>query len=1398
MRDANYFSKLRSFLLPESGRRRRCARGSVCPARIHRASFSLEPLEARVLLSADLAGAVQEMQVMEPVVQQEAAVTFLESNQGPGTSNAVATAPAETARLQSTYGNLPLSFEANHGQIDSQAEFLARGDDYSLFLTGDGAVLSLRQDDGSAPAVLNMDIIGANPDAVITGEQLLPGVANYFIGRDPTQWRTDIPTYEQVRYDDVYTGIDLLYYGKRGQLEYDFVVEPGTDPGVIQFRLAGEDNLQIDEQGNLDVQIGDETLQLLKPVVYQIIDGIRQEINGSFVLNEDGSVGFQVGAYDVGQSLIIDPVLLYSTYFGGTGGEDVTGLVVGSSGNTYISGLTASNNLPEAPPRASNRFDTDVFVTKLNPTGTAVLYSTYFGGTGTEERDGNANGDLIAVDDAGNAYVGGTTLSSDFPTTSGAYDTTPNGAQDGFVTKLDAGGAIVYSTYLGGSRSDSIYAIAVDSARQVYVTGVTRSASTTIDAANYPTTPGAFQRTTLPGPNSPVDAFVSKLNPAGNGLIYSTYLSGIFEDSGRGIAVDQQGYAYVTGATGTHIDSFGRVSGGFPNGFTTEQGFMPWVGTFQDGPTGANADAFVTKVNLTGTGLIYSRYLGGSTTDVGQAIAIDGSSNAYVTGATISANFPVTAGAFQTTPGSEFSKGFVTKLDPTGANRVYSTYVRGVSDLTDIVVDSGGRAAGTGQTRSTNFETRDPLQPMYSGQGDDAVVLVLNFPGSGLAFSSYLGGNGNDYGRGVAWDAAGNLYVGGYTDSTNFPVTSGVVQPFNRGGDAFVTKIGFNQAPVANSQPVTTPEDTARMIILTGSDPEGAALTFTIVTPPVRGSLSTITQLNPTSAQVTYTPTDNLNGADSFTYKVHDGQVDSNVATVSITVTPVNDPPTFTDIAEQTIDEDAPSQNILIAGVSPGGGADEAGQPVSLSAISGHPAIVPHPTISGTGPTRTLTYQPAANANGMVTITVTANDGQPENNMLSKSFTINVTPVTDPPTAGNDMTDVAEDSGATPINVLANDSITPDTGETLSIIAVTQGNNGAVVITGKGTGLTYRPNDNFFGPDSFNYTISDGNGGQATATVSVDVTPVNDAPVATNDVYMIAEDTVMTVAARGVLLNDSDIDSAVFTAVLVSNPTNGALTLNADGSVTYTPGTNFNGPDSFTYRVNDGQANSNIATVNITVTPINDAPVANAGPDQTVQGGLVTLDGTASSDLEGNTPLTFAWTLTKPAGSAASLVNPTSDRPTFTPDMVGTYTAQLRVTDTLGAVSTPATVLIHVVPLSVGIDIRPGASPNTINLGSKGVVPVAILSRPTFDPINGATKVDPESVTLAGASVQFKGNGTPMTLVRDVNGDGLEDLIIDVNTEALQLSSTDTQAVLEGRTVSGIFIRGTNSIRVVP
>ena len=400
-----------------------------------------------------------------------------------------------------------------------------------MFLTPTESVLSLQKpapaagDGAAAPdsVVLSSTFVGANPQPQVVGLDRLAGTSNYFIGSDPSQWHTNIANYGQVEYQNLYPGVDLVFYGNQRQLEYDYVVAPGTDPSVIKLAFDGAESMTIDGQGDLVLHTSAGDVMEDAPVVYQESGGIRQPVSGQFVVEGDGQVGFALGAYDHTQPLVIDPVLSYSTYLGGTGLDQSYGIAVDAAGNAYVTGTTDSADFPTT----TGAFQTtsgggyDAFVTKLNPTGTALVYSTYLGGTSVDF------GEHIAVDRAGNAYVTGYTTSTNFPTTVGAFQTTSGGGYDAFVTKLNPTGTVVYSTYLGGSGDEIGWGIAVDTAGYAYVTGQT-------DSTDFPTTTGAFQTTSGGG----YDAFVTKLNPTGTALVYSTYLGGTLNDWGDDIAVD--------------------------------------------------------------------------------------------------------------------------------------------------------------------------------------------------------------------------------------------------------------------------------------------------------------------------------------------------------------------------------------------------------------------------------------------------------------------------------------------------------------------------------------------------------------------------------------------------------------------------------------------------------------------------------------------------------------------------------------------------------------------------------------------------------------------------------------------------------------------------------------------
>jgi hypothetical protein len=680
---------------------------------------------------------------------------------------AARTEPALPPRVVDSYGKLPLSFEANRGQTAPQVKFLARGPGYTLFLTPDAAVLSLGRQ--KTNAVLRMQLQGANARASVTGADALPGKSNYFIGSDPNQWRTNVPTYAAVKYASVYPGIDLVYHGNQRLLEYDFLVAPGADPQAIGIRFQGARKLTVNLEGALVIGLGGSEVIEPAPVVYQEIGGQRQTVAGRYVLRGRGRVGFSVAEYDRSQTLVIDPTLVYSTYLGGSGADGGNAIAVDASGNAYVAGLTLSSDFPSTPGalQTTSGGDYDVFVTKLNAAGSALVYSTYLGGSGYEAAGG------IAVDASGNAYVTGETVSTNFPTTPGAFQTTLNGPYNGFVTKLNAASsALVYSSYLGGG-GDYGQAIAVDASGSAYVTGYASS-------SNFPTTPGAFQ-TTFGGWR---DAFVTKVNAAGSALVYSTYLGGSDYDGGSGIAADVSGNAYVTGSTSS-ID-FPTTPGAFQTAFSGYE------------------DAFVTKLNAAGSALLYSTYLGRSG-GWGSAIAVDASGNAYVTGEAEN-DFPTTPGAFQATSGG-CDDAFVSKLNASGSSLLYSTYLGGSScDYGyGIAVDASGNVYVTGDTMSSDFPTTPgAFQTAPLGQfGYKAFVTKLNAAGSALDYSTYLSGSTEDEANGIAVDALGNAYVTGVTSSFDFPTTPGTFQSTYAGGqaDAFLAKLSLGAIV---SPPVTT------------------------------------------------------------------------------------------------------------------------------------------------------------------------------------------------------------------------------------------------------------------------------------------------------------------------------------------------------------------------------------------------------------------------------------------------------------------------------------------------------------------------------------------------------------------------------------------------------------------
>jgi len=635
------------------------------------------------------------------------------------------------------YGDLPLSFEANHGQAEDGVRFLARGSGYTLSLGPASVLLTATATPelvSSAAVRLKMRLVGANPHPEISGVRALPGIVNYFAGKDPSRWHTGIPTFEAVRYEGVYPGIDQVYYGRGGQIEYDFIVAPGADPDVVRIRFDGGAPLYRDPQGHLILGTSDTRIQMQKPEIYQTVDGQRHEIPGEYVVFGPAEVGFRVGAFDRSLPLVIDPVLTYSTFLAASSGDAIA---VDNSGNTYVTGSDATGN---------------AFVARLNASGSALAYRTTLA-------SGSA-GVSIAVDGEGNAYVIGQTSLADFPTTANAFQAGLAGARDIYVVKVDPSGAsLAFSTYLGGAGDDTAGDIAVDAAGNVYLTGTTNS-----DA--FPTV-APFDATY----GGDRDGFVARLNASGTALSYSTYLGGEGIDLGLGIAVDDDGSAYVTGQSRSST--------------------FPTVNPIQTGNflTTVSGDAFVSKFDPTGSQLAYSTFLGGRRADLGAAIAVDAGGNAYVGGWTASDDFPTRAPLQENLFG--FTDAFVAKLNPAGSELVYSTYLGGAGPDTaaGIAVDAEGNVYLTGEA-SPDFPTVNPIEELNpSNAVNDAYLSKVNASGSELQFSTYFGGAGADDGLGIAVDGAQNVYVTGRTDSSDFPTASPLLGTLEGVRSAFVFRV---------------------------------------------------------------------------------------------------------------------------------------------------------------------------------------------------------------------------------------------------------------------------------------------------------------------------------------------------------------------------------------------------------------------------------------------------------------------------------------------------------------------------------------------------------------------------------------------------------------------------------
>jgi len=701
-----------------------------------------------------------------------------------GASDALQPLKSSSVKLEAGFGKIPLYFVANKGQMDKRVDYYVQGKDKSIYFSPGGVTIVL-----ASPAerwVVKLEFVGADRHVRPLGQDETGAVISYFKG-NPENWHTGLPTYSRLVYRNLWPGIDLVYSGTVDKLKYEFVVQPGADTSRIKLACRGASKVVLDEGGRLEIRTPLGNLHDDEPVAYQEVDGKRVDIPMDFTLEERSSeetapegpdqepysrscaFSFEVGEYDRSLPLIMDPaVLVYCGYIGGSSQDGGNSIAVDGSGNAYVTGFTGSTSgtFPETVgPDFTHNSGDDAFVAKINASGTSLVYCGYIGGSGDDVGRG------IAVDGSGNAYVTGETQSTQamFPETVGPDLTHNGGTYDAFVAKVNSSGtSLVYCGYIGGSNNDYGFGIAVGGSGNAYVTGRTYSTETT-----FPETVGPDLTH-----NGSWDAFIAKVNAAGTGLTYCGYIGGSDWDDGLGIALDESGNAYVAGHTGSTAATFPEAVG--PD--LTHNG-----GTY---------DAYVAKVNASGTGLVYCGYIGGSETDYGQSIAVAGSGTAYVTGFTRSmeATFPDTVGPDLTHNGG--SDAFVAKVNASGTSLVYCGYIGGSGDDWGygIALDGSGNAYVIGQTSSTEATFPETGGPdlTYNGGTSDAYVAKVDSSGTGLVSCGYIGGSGGDYGYGIALDGSGNTYVIGRTSSSEatFPETVGPDLTFNAGmADAYVAKI---------------------------------------------------------------------------------------------------------------------------------------------------------------------------------------------------------------------------------------------------------------------------------------------------------------------------------------------------------------------------------------------------------------------------------------------------------------------------------------------------------------------------------------------------------------------------------------------------------------------------------
>jgi len=1181
------------------------------------------------------------------------------SGTAPGLSSLAAAgrSGAGTAALE----RRPLHFIENRGQVDARVSHYVQGEDKSVYFTSEGLTYALvgpaddadcsagkRASDAAStsgprnicPAAalkrwaVKLDFAGANRGVRPTGRTPLPAVFSYFKG-PRTEWKTGARSYGGLLYSGLWDGIDLELTGTEERLKYTFMVAPGADPGRIRLTYRGA-GVALTPSGWLRVTTPLGSFVDQRPIAFQYDEaGRRLAVEAAYRFernrNSDGDTaacragaeeacaraastyGFALGGYDPALPLFIDPaVLVYSGYIGGAASESGAGLAVDAEGAAYVAGDTFSSaaTFPAvAGPDLTFNGVRDVFVAKINPSGTALVYAGYLGG---EDLD---VGRAIAVDGDGNAYVTGETRSADFPAAAGP-DATHNGAVDAFVAKISpAGTALLYSGFVGGESNDAGRGIAVDADGRATITGETFSAET-----SFPVTVGPDLTA-----NGSSDAFVGRLSPEGSRFLYLGYVGGVAADVGRGVALDAQGQAFLTGETFSAEDSF-PVTGG-PS-LTAAGG----------------GDAFVAKVSAGGLALDYAGYLGGAGSDAGHAIAVGRDGGAYVTGATDSgeSTFPVTRGPDLTHNGG--MDAFVAKVNPVGDAFVYAGYLGGAANDfgRSIGVDGAGSAYVAGDTFSTEETFPAIAGPFLTAGGSgDVFVSRVNLAGTALIFSGFYGGEGSDSAGGVALHS-GAIHLAGTTSSpeTSFPLEAGPELTFNGMTDAFAARFTL-EGPLISEEGIVN----AASFLGGPVAPGGILSLFGVGLGPETGRLSRLDEEGKVAALLAGVEV-LFDGVPAPLFFVREDQINcqapyeifgTETVSVQVIVEGRASNTVEIEVAEAapglfTLESSGAGQAVALVfpdnvpngpdnRVPPGGvvtlfGTGE-GQ-TEPEGVTGKLAAEPLPAplletrlSVGGAPAEILFSGPAPGFAGLWQINARLADDTPQGSRTPLTLTIGglaLTPESRQARLEQEVfLAIGEPGGAGGVTAQPQSVMTAEDtplavtltgggpeGEELTFSITRQPVNGVLSgLTSNGSSamLTYTPAEDFNGPDSLEFQVRSPGGAAARAEVEIEVKPVEDPPVANDDTAATSPGANRTI---DVLRNDFDPDGDSLVIASFTQPANGNVARSGD-RLRYTPGEGFTGEDMFSYTINDGNGNTDSAAVTVDV---REAPGDGEGDDQ--------------------------------------------------------------------------------------------------------------------------------------------------------------------------------------------------------